>query len=398
MTNIYELLQRDNFSVTLAEIIAEKKDRLDLSIRQISKILDIPYTTLERIFKSINNNDLTDIDFEFILKLSQFLGISIEDITKIYMASLAPDKVRGIEAARKANYILENFDIKALRKQNFIDTVTDFERIEKRIKSFFGLDSIFEYSGNVGGALFSRTKNLSDDKMRELWVRSAILQFQKIDNQNAYNKDALVSIIPKIRPYTTYVDSGFVTVLKALYNLGVTVIVQKYLSKTQVRGAALIVNNKPCIVVTTFNKHYSTIWFALLHELYHIIYDYDDLKEWSYHLTGEKQSDLYLFREDMANYFAREMLFPQENLNYIKNFINSPAIVAAYADKHKVHLSIIYDFFCYEEQVGGKNYYKYYTKYFGDSDAALRSVITNPWDKISIFEEINKIKSILNVA
>lgn len=392
---IYQLLNSPTKQKTLFEAINERREKLELSNLQLANILNIPKSTWDRTIKSIEEGTLADIDFYLILKLGQFLGMGVDAISQVYVASLSAEKIKQLEDARKANYILSNFDVKALKKAGFIENVTDFNHIEARIKQFFHLDNLFDYTNEVGGVLFSKTKNLSSDKMRELWVRGAIFQFQKMDNPNEYDNAKLLSIIPKIRPYTRYEEKGLLTVLQALFNIGVTVIVQSYLSKTQVRGGTFVVNGKPCIAITDYNKSYATLWFALLHELYHVLYDLEELKTLSYHLTGEEQSDLYLFKEEMADYFACEMLFPQESLNYIKHSIQSPMLVAAYAEKMKVHPSIIYSFYCYEQSKQGKNCYALYNQYFGNPEKALKMVKTNPWNKETIYIEIEKARKIL---
>lgn len=396
MLEIYRLLDAPVKPKSLSEIINDGLKQLDLSKHQLASILNIPSSTFDRIILNISNNNLKDIDFDLLLKLAQFLGISIDEISQIYVASLTPDKIKEIEDARKANYILNNFDIKSLKKEGFIKNVTDFKSIEERVMKFFDLESIFQYNNEIGGVLFSRTKNMSADKMRELWVRCAIFQFQKIDNPNEFDKEKLLGIIPKIRPYTRYEEKGLLTVLQALYNVGVTVIVQSYLSKTQVRGGTFAINGKPCIVVTDYNKTYSTLWFALLHEIYHALYDFEELKGLTYHLTGEEQSEIYLFKEDMADYFACEMLFPKENLEYIRHMINSPVLVDDYAEKCKVHPSIIYSFYCHAQKKNGKDYYALFRKHFGKSDKAIQVVKTHPWNKETIYEEIEKVRKILN--
>ena len=83
-------------------------------------------------------------------------------------------------------------------------SVTDFEAIEKRIVKFFNLDTLFQYNSYVGAVAFSRSKVLSNDKMREFWIRSAYFQFEKINNPNEYTKtgneiDVILSN-PKLKP------------------------------------------------------------------------------------------------------------------------------------------------------------------------------------------------------
>ncbi len=392
--NFYKYLEGEE-SESLYDLISKKRDEMNLSNLQMSKILGIDKTTFDRILKKLEDGDSASIDFFAVLKICNLFGIDINEISEIYASSLKPEHIGELEHARKANFIVSQFDVKALKEIGFINSISDFKEIEKRIVDFFQLESIFQYNSEIGTVLFSRTKSSSHDKMRDLWVRSAFYQFEKIKNEHEYDREALIGIIPKIRPYTRFEEKGFLMVIKALYHVGVTVIVQSYLSKTQVRGGTFAVRNKPCIVITDYNKSYATLWFALMHELYHVLYDFEDLKNYKYHLTGE--NDLYLLREDDADAFSCEMLFPKEKLDFIKHLINVPVSVANYAEKNKVHPSIIYSFFCYnEKKYRGKDFYPLYQKYFGKADKTLHLVKTNPWDKETIYQEIETVKQRLS--
>ncbi len=396
MTEIYQMLNSASSVKSLYQTFTEKRLEMGLSDLQVSKILKIDKSTFARLLQKLEQGLVDKVDFYSVLKLCQLLGIGIEEMSQLYVASLTPEYVAGLEAARKARFLVNNFDLKGLKDVGFIQNAQDFDQIEERITSFFGLETIFQWRSEVGAVAFSRTKNVSHDKMREFWVRAAIFQFEKTANPNDYTQEKLLAIIPKMAPYTRYEEKGFRTVLQALYNVGITVIVQSYLTKTQVRGGTFIVNDKPCIVITNYNKTYAGIWFALMHELYHVLYDFEQLKSLRYHLTGEPQSDLYLFREDMADFFGCEMLFPQEKMEFIKHTINSPGYVVAYAAKNNIHPSIIYSFFCYEQKARhNKDFYPGFQKFFGKSDKALDTVISNPWNKKTVFEGIEKIKASL---
>lgn len=393
MNEIYKLLHSNN-SKKLIDIINEKKEEYGISNFHISQILSINKNTFNRVIEKLENGNVESVDFYDILKISQFLNIGIDELSQLYVSSLKPEFIGEIETARKASYLFRHFDLKGLKDAGFIDNVYDIKTIENRIVNFFGLDSIFNYHNDVGQVLFSRTKNHSNDKMRDFWVRSAYFQFEKINNQNDFDVEKLLAIIPKIRPYTRQEEKGFITVVSALYNIGITVIIQKYLPKTEVRGGTFIVNNKPCIVITDRGKTYATLWFALIHELYHAIYDFEELKLWKYHLTGEAERDL--FKEDLADYFSCEMLFPKEKLNYIRHMINSPILVNEYAEENKIHPSIIYSFYCYDEVQNGKpNPYPQYQKYFGKPDKAIKKLQYYPFDKSQIIETLEKYKEIL---
>lgn len=386
LSEIYKYLEVDN-GQTLKDIVDSKIHELNITSHKLSQLIGIDKSTFNRII----SGDTQKVDLFNILKISQFLGISIDEITRIYVSSLKPEFVGELEIARKANYIINTFDIDGLYKIGFLKSKTSILEIEKRIVTFFGLNTIFEYSESVSGVLFSRTRASSHDKMREFWVRSAHYQFKKINNPNEYNSEELQRIIPKIRSYTRYEENGLATVIHALYRIGVTVIVQGYLAKTQVMGGTFVVNNKPCIVLTDYNKRYPIIWTALMHELYHVLYDFEDLKGWVYHLSGE--SDTLLMREEDADFFAQEILFPEEKMNYIRHFIHDRAMVENFAKENKVHSSLIYHFYCLDVQrQSDDKVWGLFANLIPSTSRTIEAVSSNPFNKESIFEEIKTIK------
>jgi HTH-type transcriptional regulator / antitoxin HigA len=396
INEIYRYIGVSN-SKKLIDLINERMESLGISTYQMGKMLSINKSSFDRLIKKIESGDIEKVDFYDILKISEFLGISINEISQLYVSSLKKDFIAELELSKKANLLHKYFDLKGLKSIGFIKDVYDVKAIEERILKFFDITSLQQYNSEIGAVLFSKTKKTFNDKMRELWIRSAYYQFSKIDNPNDFDKEKLLTLIPKIRPYTRHEDIGLITILKALYNVGVTVIVQKHLLKTQVRGGTFVVNNKPYIIITDLYGQYATLWFALLHEIYHVLYDFEDLKIWNYHLTGDDEPDLGLHeKEDLADYFSIEMLFPKEKMEYIKYSIDSPLTIQQYAEQNKIHPGIIYSFYCYEQKKKyNKNDYPKYRQYIGSSEKALALIRTNPWTKETIYEEIEKIKEVL---
>lgn len=385
LTEIYSLLgiKTKGFK----ELIDSKKEELNISSdRQLSALLGINKDTLNRILKG----DSKRVDLISFLKISNFLNLDISKVIKLYVSSLKPELIEEIEKNRKANFIVRNFDLDALKKIGFIKNKSDFISIEKRIINFFGINDIFEYKSHVAFPLFSKAKKGAKDLMNDFWIKSAYLQFESINNPYDFDYESLEDIIPKIRPYTQLEETGLLKVIKALYLVGVTVIVQKYITKTSVKGACFIVNDKPCIVLTDYMGRYDLIWFTLLHELCHVLYDMDDLIKNNYHLSGE--SDLLLLNEERANKFARTILFSEEKMKYIKPFIESRQMVLRYAKENNIHPSTIYGFYLYDNKEKSKKLYPKFRKHLISSEKAIAPLSTNIWnEKNSIKEEINKI-------
>jgi HTH-type transcriptional regulator/antitoxin HigA len=361
-------------------LFEERINTLGITQSRAEVILGIEKKTLNKILSS----EAKRIDIITMIKLAQFLNLSVDGFIKFLLKELPTEQIGEIEKTKKAHYIIQNFDLSTLLKAKFIESKSDYSAIESKVLSFFGLSNLYEYSLGITPA-FSKTKRNSGDLMREFWVRSAYTQFQLIGNDNDYNRENLKELIPKIRPYTRNVDKGLLTVIRALYAVGVTVIYQPYLPTVQVRGATFVIDGKPCIVLTDLNKRYPTIWFALMHELHHVLYDYDEIGKRTYHLTGDP--DLWLMQEDKADVFSREYLFGIERSRYIEPFIHDPALVKKYAEKNHVHPSIIYSFYMYDHDQWGL-----FTKEIPDIKTAVRKLNINPWEKETINENVQVLK------
>src|SRR6218665_1907896 len=157
MHNIYKFLESEE-AISLFDLISQKREEMSLSNLQMSKILDIDKSTFDRLLKKIEEGDSSSIDFFIVLKICNLFGIDIQTISEIYASSLKPESIGELEQARKANYIINQFDLKGLKESGFLESLSDFKQIEKRIVDFFGLQSIFEFNSEIGAVLFSRTK------------------------------------------------------------------------------------------------------------------------------------------------------------------------------------------------------------------------------------------------
>jgi Zn-dependent peptidase ImmA (M78 family)/transcriptional regulator with XRE-family HTH domain len=390
LKEIYKYLHDDE-ELNLERLLEERKDEYGItSDRQLSQIIGVDRNTLKRILAG----EVKRIDILSVLKINQFIGLPIDKLIQLYVGSMKPEAISELEFVRKSTFLTRNFDLTALRKIGFISSVTDFHAIEQRICNFFGLDNLFEYTREVGNVLFSRTKKNSDDKLREFWVRCAFYQFEKIDNPNEFNHSLVEKFATKIKLHTRQEKTGFLTVVKALYSLGVTVIVQSYLTKIQIRGATFSVNGKPCIVVTDYRKSYDTLWFSLMHELAHVIYDFEDIKTMKYHLTGDTP-DLFVTQEqeEIADYFARQLLVPDDKMGYISSFMDTPSLVKEYAKKIGIHPSIIYGFYCWDNASRDKDVFMKYSSFIPKSAEAVKAIKSDPWKKESIVNQVEEIKS-----
>lgn len=376
---------------SLEELLMEKLKKSGLNKTQFEKLAGVERKSLDSILSKTSKQ--TDINK--LLKLGEFLELDFEQLLILHYSNRSIEEIKELQESMDITFINKYFDLKSLSALGFVQKKSNLEELKNRICNFFDLDSIYDYDTELNYVLFSRTKKTYSDKMKDFWIKSSYKYFELINNPNQFDRKGLIDLIPKIKPYTKNIENGLKTVFQALYNIGVTVVFQPSLPKTQIRGATFVVNNKPCIVITDFNKNYATIWFALIHELHHVLYDLDVISKTSYHLTGEP--DLFLIQEDKANQFASEYLISEEKMRYIEKMIHNKLMVSRFAEEQQIHPSIIYSQFQWRQAEIGNDYWGAFKEHFPNILKATENLNIANWDAESIKETAIKMRDLLTV-
>ncbi len=377
---------------SLEQLFQNKLEQSGLSKTQFEKLAGIERKSLD----SILNKTSKQTDIAKLVKLGEFLEISLENLLIIYFNDRPVEEIKELQDSMDTTFINKFFDIKILTSLGFINKNDSLEQLKKRICDFFEIESIYDYDLQLNEALYSRTKKSFSDKMKDFWIKSSYKYFEFVNNPNEFDRKSLIELIPKIKPYTKNIENGLKTVFQALYNIGVTIVFQPSLPKTQIRGATFVVNNKPCIVITDFNKNYATIWFSLIHELHHVLYDLEVIEKTSYHLSGEP--DLFLIQEDRANEFASEYLFSSEKMRYIEKLIHNKLVVSKLANDCQIHPSIIYSQFQWRQFEIGNDYWGAFKDQFPNISLITKNLNIANWNVESIKETSLKIRELLTVS
>ncbi len=391
--NINNLLTKSfvTLELDLKRVLEEKLAEYELSKTKVINLLNIDKNS----FDDIINGTAKQPNLFNVIKIIRFLDLDLNEALPAILKNQTKENISSITKAENAAFVAKNFDIKKLTRVGFFDDTDDIGYLKSRILSFFGYATIEEYEKRLIAPLYSRTKRTFSDKMKSFWINSAYQCFKNINNPNEYDREAFKDIITKIKPYSQDIEVGLFTVCKALYNVGVTVIIQNHLTLTQVRGGTFIINGKPCIVITDLNKKYTTIWETLIHEIYHVLYDLEAIKSAGYHLTGDP--DLLLI-EDKAVDFSREYFCGLDDYKYIKPHIHNEYIVERFAKDKEIHVSFVYSSFRqFEQLLYGKNYYAAFQQYFPDYSIAIKSLSPITWKENSLEEVANNLKSIFEV-
>lgn len=367
-------------SYTLRELFDNRVRDLGISPTRATQLLELQSRTLKGVLDGTQRR----VGPVALHKVASFLQIPDEKATQLYLEAVRrhfPEELTPAISSDKVQFIRENFDLVALKNAGFIPSITDYSDIEARVKRFFGLRNIEEYRKPVEDVAFSAGVTKPKNALvRSTWISAAKAVFEMIDNPHEYSREALVEFFPQIRWHSTNVALGMVNIIGYLYKMGITVIYQPPLPSLHLRGATFSVFGKPCIVLTNYKGFYPTLWFALIHELFHVIFDWDVIKQNTYHLSDEDVDQLSVKeREDEADEFARKYLFSKEKSDKIEPFLKDAAYVRQFAEMNHVHESFVHVFHAFDTGNIDRMAWPRARRYNPPFDDLLRK-LGNPWD------------------
>ncbi|RDV11851.1 hypothetical protein DXT99_23385 [Pontibacter diazotrophicus] len=374
--------------LTLKDLFERKVDELKLAPTVAYKIIGIQSRTI----KGILNGSQKVVDITNLTKIANFIQLPKEKVVALFLEAVEENFPTYNISPEKIEFIKSNFDLAVLRKSGLINNITDFEHIEKRIISRLGLRSLFEYrKPPIDVAFSSGLFKPENDLTRSFWIQSALACFNEIDNPYPYDREELIKVFPRIRWHTMNVERGLLEIIKVLYRIGITVIYQPPLQKLQLRGATFSHNNKPCIVLTNYVGFYATLWFALIHELYHVLFDWEEIKANKYHLTDDSNEQLSVReREEDADDFAREYLFSKQKAATIRPYIHDSAYVAEFATNNHIHSSLIYVFNAFDAPKSNRMAWAIARKNSPDIEECIKS-LDIPWQR-PVEEAVQNLK------
>lgn len=163
------------------------------------------------------------------------------------------------------------------------------------------------------------------------------------------------------------------------------------------RAATFCINDKPCIAITNYKDYYSTLWFALFHELYHVLYDWEEIvnSEGATHISAGMSTGT--IDEDAANAFAARYLFDDEKMELVIPFMDDRNYVAKVARGYNVHESIVYALYAYKYSTNENKLFAKYKDCLIDPKSAIKEFAPSMYERYEPIPTITKItKSLIN--
>jgi len=252
---------------------------------------------------------------------------------------LSLERTRPESVSRKA-VLYETAPIRAMIKRNWIESSTNIEVLEQRLREFFGTSDLSqiprlncmtrkstEELTPAQRAWLFRAKNLAMVVHAEKYTKSRLnMALERLKDMRANEAD--IRLIPKV-----------------LADAGIRLLIIEPFPQSKVDGISFWVNGSPVIALSLRYDRIDSFWHTLMHEIGHIknedglidnciILDTDLFDEY-------KEDKPY---EKAADEFAVNFLVPQMELN---NFIAriqpmySKSKIVGFANRIKVHPGIV---------------------------------------------------------
>lgn len=341
----------DLLLIPTGNIIKDYLEEFNINQKQLSVSTGLSEKHISNVLKGKSR-----VTEEFALKIEKVMPSVKADYWMNYESKYQLDLLR-----QKERYSLENQNLNELSKRfRFREIFKDLKlrQSEQAIEMLKILKiSSFDLFEN-------KYSKLCVDFMEDGGKKEAIaiwlnLCENEIDIQNdeldevKYNKDKLLKNINKFKILAlNYADSEkSLDNCRALFNsLGIYFVVYEANINCKVRGALLSYRGKPTIYISRKDKRHSYIWFAIFHEIAHLILHYvkNDIS-----ITSDTDAiaDITI-EEKEANTYARNFLIPEKDyLDFVNKKQFNKSSIINFAAKNEILPCFIVDFLKHDKLI-----------------------------------------------
>ena len=309
--------------------------------RQLGEFLDFKKISKREFAERINTTSKNLIDIiNGKVELSQNMIYNISFVTEIPVSY-----IENVESNFKMEKTISTFlDNHNLTIKNFINKFNYKEFSKKYNYQFSDEDNDFSIARGLlkylritdpeslykeDNTIFYKSKN-DKPELLALWLERC---YKVVIDQNVkeYKNENINVVVDYIRYCAQNNLFNKEELIKKFNDNGLYLAIEEDLKGSKIRGAFKVLNDKPAIYITTKNKRYADIYFALLHELAHCKSDFNRAKKGSLiNNFEEKATEDYEIKADNTalNWMVEEKYYQKvkglynniNNLNVIKCF------------------------------------------------------------------------------
>lgn len=307
------------FLVPTGYVIKDYLDELNLNQKELAKRMGMS----EKHISNLLNGKC---------KLTEEFAIKLEKIIHAVPASYWLNYEAKYQEYKARNILNEQYDqetLKELDKRFYFSTVfsnLNLSLVEQanemlkllKISSFEQFDDVYSYP---------QVEFMEDGGRKELiavWLNLALeeVEIKNDDLSNIkFNKEKLIKALPNFKKLALNKDimNGINSAGKLLNMLGIYFAWYEPIRNSKVRGALTTYKRNPTILLSGRFKSHDHVWFALMHEIGHLLYHYVP-QETSISMETQNDDLKCLEKKEVeANTFARDFFIDPEDYEHFVN-------------------------------------------------------------------------------
>jgi len=259
------------WAVAPGEVLAESLEERGMSQVELARRTGRPLKTINEIVKgkaSITAD--TAIQLELVLGVPARFWLNLERDYSESKARVRDHKRR----ARQADWV-SRFPLATMRRQRLIPATRRKAELLEDVLRFFGVSSpdAWEQQQRAIAASFRRSTAFKvNAEAVAVWLRKGELKAASVETQ-PFDAARLEGLLPQIRQLSLSNASVFsVELPKLLATVGVVLVFTRDVPGTRVAGATRwLTHDRALIQLSLRHKRDDQFWFALFHELGHLL-------------------------------------------------------------------------------------------------------------------------------
>jgi addiction module HigA family antidote len=346
------------FIVPTGNIIKEYIDERKISQKELSQRIDASERHLSQLL-----NGKTRLTEEMALKLEKVMS----DVPASYWLNYEA-KYQEYLAREKEKAALDNLDLKEIAKRFHFSEVfrkANLSLVDQAIEmlKLLGVSNFSQYKNSIAKRAIAFMEDGGEPEAMIVWLR---LCEEEAEDQNkdlagiAYSKKALEQSLGKLKRIASNddADASIKSCRKLLNQLGIYLIIRPALVNAKIRGAIDIINGHPAIIISGRYKTHDIVWFAIIHEIAHLLLHYDPKQQLIFVDNEEDGTDI----EAEANAFARSFFVSAGDYGDFKknSDIQRDVEIRRFAKEQGVAVGVIVGFLEFDGCLpyGAKSYLK----------------------------------------
>jgi addiction module HigA family antidote len=346
------------FIVPTGNIIKEYLDERKINQKELSQRIGASERHLSQLL-----NGKTRLTEEMALKLEKV----ISDVSAGYWLNYEA-KYQEYLAREEEKADLKNLDLKEIARRFHFGEVfgnTDLSLVDQAIEmlKLLGVSGFAQYKNAIPKYTAAFMEDGGEPEAMVVWLR---LCEEDAEEQNrdladlSYSKKALERSLGKLKKIALNdnCEASLKSCRKLLNQLGIYLVIRPAIVNAKIRGVIDTINGHPAIIVSGRYKTHDNVWFAMIHEIAHLLLHYSHKHQRVFVDDEGDGAD----REAEANVFARDFFVSPEDYDDFKRNknIQNDGEIRRFAKEQGVAVGVIVGFLEFDGclSYGAKSYLK----------------------------------------